>query len=279
MDVALGSAAAGVFTNSDWLWEQLHKVLCEHNNILTVSQSLSSCFSEWCAGGVVGQCCDRRQSVANASVPPLHQTGDWQPAGWPQQHRQVQPVRIWAEWAEQRSVVTALFTCVWLTCLWLSFQVWGCVHGSCIPQRVRHSTSLGASRYCRCDEQQRWNSLPEKRHVRKTNTYAGGVCCWAGPAQRAMSTKCDNRLPEHLLAGISCDLTTWTERQTQGVKVHLQGYYFLRGWWSAYKQIYDVELSVLQDFTSTHFLLHGWVEKSGYNWDKDKLKTRCIIWV
>ncbi|KAL7855741.1 hypothetical protein AOLI_G00193450 [Acnodon oligacanthus] len=25
MDVALGSAAAGVFTNSDWLWEQLHK--------------------------------------------------------------------------------------------------------------------------------------------------------------------------------------------------------------------------------------------------------------
>ena len=27
MDVALGSAATGVFTNSDWLWEQLHKVL------------------------------------------------------------------------------------------------------------------------------------------------------------------------------------------------------------------------------------------------------------
>ncbi|KAK6324351.1 hypothetical protein J4Q44_G00036930 [Coregonus suidteri] len=26
MDVALGSAATGVFTNSDWLWEQLHKV-------------------------------------------------------------------------------------------------------------------------------------------------------------------------------------------------------------------------------------------------------------
>uniref|UniRef100_A0A6Q2YVX1 Cytosol aminopeptidase n=1 Tax=Esox lucius TaxID=8010 RepID=A0A6Q2YVX1_ESOLU len=25
MDVALGSAAAGVFTNSDWLWEQIHK--------------------------------------------------------------------------------------------------------------------------------------------------------------------------------------------------------------------------------------------------------------
>ncbi|KAG7221896.1 hypothetical protein INR49_016922 [Caranx melampygus] len=25
MDVALGSAATGVFTNSDWLWEQLHK--------------------------------------------------------------------------------------------------------------------------------------------------------------------------------------------------------------------------------------------------------------
>lgn len=31
MDVALGSAATGVFTNSDWLWEQLHKVLCMHN--------------------------------------------------------------------------------------------------------------------------------------------------------------------------------------------------------------------------------------------------------
>ncbi len=27
MDVALGSAAAGVFTNSDWLWERLHKVM------------------------------------------------------------------------------------------------------------------------------------------------------------------------------------------------------------------------------------------------------------
>lgn len=27
MDVALGSAASGVFTNSDWLWEQLYKVL------------------------------------------------------------------------------------------------------------------------------------------------------------------------------------------------------------------------------------------------------------
>lgn len=44
---------------------------------------------------VVGECCDRWQSVAVASVPALHQTGDWQPAGWPQQHRQVQPVRIW----------------------------------------------------------------------------------------------------------------------------------------------------------------------------------------
>lgn len=26
MDVALGSAATGVFTNSDWLWERLQKV-------------------------------------------------------------------------------------------------------------------------------------------------------------------------------------------------------------------------------------------------------------
>lgn len=31
MDVALGSAATGVFTNSDWLWEQLHKVSLLHN--------------------------------------------------------------------------------------------------------------------------------------------------------------------------------------------------------------------------------------------------------
>lgn len=27
MDVALGSAATGAFTNSDWLWERLHKVM------------------------------------------------------------------------------------------------------------------------------------------------------------------------------------------------------------------------------------------------------------
>lgn len=41
MDVALGSAASGVFTNSDWLWEQLHKVLnllSKHNLIIFVSQ-------------------------------------------------------------------------------------------------------------------------------------------------------------------------------------------------------------------------------------------------
>lgn len=36
MDVALGSAATGVFTNSDWLWERLHKVMSEitHNLVL-----------------------------------------------------------------------------------------------------------------------------------------------------------------------------------------------------------------------------------------------------
>lgn len=41
MDVALGSAASGVFTNSDWLWEQLHKVmnlLSKHNLNVLVSQ-------------------------------------------------------------------------------------------------------------------------------------------------------------------------------------------------------------------------------------------------
>lgn len=41
MDVALGSAASGVFTNSDWLWEQLHKVLnlpSAHNLIIFVPQ-------------------------------------------------------------------------------------------------------------------------------------------------------------------------------------------------------------------------------------------------
>lgn len=41
-----------------------------------------------------GWCCDRWQSVADASVPALHQTGDWQPAGRPQQHWQIQPVCI-----------------------------------------------------------------------------------------------------------------------------------------------------------------------------------------
>lgn len=37
MDVALGSAAAGVFTNSDWLWEQLHKVLYLQSQRLSLS--------------------------------------------------------------------------------------------------------------------------------------------------------------------------------------------------------------------------------------------------
>lgn len=37
MDVALGSAAAGVFTNSDWLWEQLHKVLYLQSQHLSLS--------------------------------------------------------------------------------------------------------------------------------------------------------------------------------------------------------------------------------------------------
>ena len=42
MDVALGSAATGVFTNSDWLWEQLHKVILllpysERFNIIMVT--------------------------------------------------------------------------------------------------------------------------------------------------------------------------------------------------------------------------------------------------
>lgn len=36
MDVALGSAATGVFTNSDWLWERLHKVMSEITHNLVV---------------------------------------------------------------------------------------------------------------------------------------------------------------------------------------------------------------------------------------------------
>ncbi|KAG8014679.1 Cytosol aminopeptidase [Nibea albiflora] len=52
MDVALGSAAAGVFTNSDWLWEQLHKhytrqvtdsQLADLNNIGKYSRSGGAC--------------------------------------------------------------------------------------------------------------------------------------------------------------------------------------------------------------------------------------------
>lgn len=39
MDVALGSAAAGVFTNSDWLWEQLHRVLQIHVKTRCLSSS------------------------------------------------------------------------------------------------------------------------------------------------------------------------------------------------------------------------------------------------
>lgn len=105
MDVALGSAASGVFTNSDWLWEQLHKVLnllSKHNLIIFVSQLpgwLTGCvciYMYMCAHTCIctGWCCDRWQSVADASVPALHQTGDWQPAGRPQQHWQIQPVCI-----------------------------------------------------------------------------------------------------------------------------------------------------------------------------------------
>lgn len=94
MDVALGSAATGVFTNSDWLWEQLHKVFFMCCHIVSVCQPFSWLTLSLCmCACVVGQCCDRWQSVADASVPALHQTGDWQPAGRPQQHRQVQQVR------------------------------------------------------------------------------------------------------------------------------------------------------------------------------------------
>lgn len=41
MDVALGSAATGVFTNSDWLWEQLHKVPLKRSTNTSASQLLS----------------------------------------------------------------------------------------------------------------------------------------------------------------------------------------------------------------------------------------------
>lgn len=49
MDVALGSAATGVFTNSNWLWEQLHKVLLVQN---TPEECVTLVFpllsNEWC---------------------------------------------------------------------------------------------------------------------------------------------------------------------------------------------------------------------------------------
>lgn len=63
MDVALGSAATGVFTNSDWLWEQLHKVFLFVFNLLSQCLSVSALqltnaiFVIYAC--VVGQCCDR----------------------------------------------------------------------------------------------------------------------------------------------------------------------------------------------------------------------------
>lgn len=42
MDVALGSAATGVFTNSDWLWEQLHKVSQKHGRNSTPGSQILS---------------------------------------------------------------------------------------------------------------------------------------------------------------------------------------------------------------------------------------------
>lgn len=55
MDVALGSAAAGVFTNSDWLWEQLHKVreayetghLLHNTHTQTGSICLNGCLHDF----------------------------------------------------------------------------------------------------------------------------------------------------------------------------------------------------------------------------------------
>lgn len=62
MDVALGSAATGVFTNSDWLWEQLHKVFFFFNLLsqcLSVSAlQLTNAVLVVCVC-VAGQCCDR----------------------------------------------------------------------------------------------------------------------------------------------------------------------------------------------------------------------------
>lgn len=76
--LALGAAAQGTVS-----------VQSQHLSLWTPELTNSLCMC------VVGECCDRWQSVAVASVPALQQTGDWQPAGWPQQHRQIQPVRIW----------------------------------------------------------------------------------------------------------------------------------------------------------------------------------------
>lgn len=59
MDVALGSAATGVFTNSDWLWEQLHKVDEKRNPAPLVSVLACLVTNAVCVCVCEGQCCDR----------------------------------------------------------------------------------------------------------------------------------------------------------------------------------------------------------------------------
>lgn len=48
MDVALGSAATGVFTNSDWLWERLHKVMREITQISIINNLLLPFIVNFC---------------------------------------------------------------------------------------------------------------------------------------------------------------------------------------------------------------------------------------
>lgn len=63
----------------------------------------------------------------------------------------------------------------------LSWQLWWRMHSGGVSQGICHSSSLGSSGHRWSDEQQRWNSLLEERHVWKTNAHAGGVRRKSGP--------------------------------------------------------------------------------------------------
>lgn len=107
VDVALGSAAAGVFTNSDWLWGELYKVLwviwalelcwllqCARLTLHNLSAQLSqsSPINVLCVCVFSGKCCHRWSGLEDALVSALYQTSHRERPGWPEQHRQIQSV-------------------------------------------------------------------------------------------------------------------------------------------------------------------------------------------